>query len=308
MKTIFIFLFFFLFSLSLQAQNIPISDSLIRKISFSQMENYDENYEIMLQLSKEVITYTNNKKDSIFGNISVFYANFDEDEDIELIAFFGRIVESNFLVFDKIDNQWFLIYREEIGLDTNRELFYGISPTENTPLVWVKYHDGHGSGVYSDRYFFYKFTQKGFKKVLSLAGENWVVPLASYTSFSLDLETTFECYPDGDFIAHVGGKYYLPYDFDKKGNSTKLILFRRWIQVIFKWDEEKQEYFPSFRDYNKLSEEQKEFILLKKEDAELFIDLFRIELYEMRKDLSERELEVLDEWINNVMERSKSKK
>ena len=304
----FLFLLFFSVCSVLNAQNIPISDSLVQRISFSQMENYDDNYEIMLQLSKEVIKYTNNERDSIFGTISVFYANLDTDEDIELIAFFGRIVESNFLVFDKVDNQWFLIYREKIGLDTNREVFYGVSPTDTTPLVWVKYHDGHGSGVYSDRYFFYKFTLKGFKKVLSLAGENWLVPLASYTSFSIDSETDFEAYPDGNFEALVKAKYYLPYDFDNKGDSKKLILLNRALRVWFKWDSEKQEYYPTFREYYHLNDKQQEFLLLQKEDEELFIDLFRIELYEMRKDLSERELEVLDKWIDYVMEKSQSKK
>ena len=198
MKRLLIFSLFIL-SFSVKAQNILISDSLIHKIIFSKMENYNENYQIMLQLSKEVIAHTKNQKDSIFGDISVFYANLDIDEDIELIGFFGRVSNSNFLAFDKIDNQWYLIYRERIDLDSNRELFYGISPTEKNPLIWIKYHNGHGSGEYSDKYLFYRFTKEGLKKVLVLAGKKWKFAPIKATYLNLDMQNFFEPYPDGNF-------------------------------------------------------------------------------------------------------------
>lgn len=176
MKNIFILLFFFLISFSLKAQNIPISDSLIYKMSVSNSKNNVENEIIITNLSEEFSSYDKSLAEYIEGNntLSVFCSNFDSDLDIELIAFIGYAAESQLLVFDKINNQWFLSYKEKINLDSNQSLLYGICPTPNSSLLWVKYYNGHGTGAYTDTYFFYRFTKNGFKKVLVLTGENWV--------------------------------------------------------------------------------------------------------------------------------------
>ncbi len=215
MKKIFILFFFLLISFSVKAQNIPISDSLIYKMSVLKFkdyaENLDEHEKLTQQLSKEIISHTSQKKDSVFGALVVLYDNFDADEDNELIIFMGYVWESEIFAFNKIDNQWFLIYREDITLGNSLDLEYGISNIQNLPLIRVKHRAGSGTGMYIDAYLFYRFTKNGFKKVLTLAGRH-EVSSGSMLYLNFDLDTKFYTYSFGGIEAFLKSKFYLPYE------------------------------------------------------------------------------------------------
>ncbi|WP_291725998.1 hypothetical protein [Bernardetia sp.] len=307
MKNIFIIALFLLISLSLKAQNIPISDSLIHKISVLKFEEYAENVEeheqITQQLSKEIVGYTNQKKDSVFGALVVLYDNFDADKDNELIIFMGYVWESEILTFDKINNQWFLIYREDITLGNSLDLDYGINIIQDTPLIRVKHRHGSGTGMYVDEYLFYRFTQSGFKKVLTLGGKHWVSS-GSILYLNFDLHTQFYTHSSGEIDAIIESKFYLPYKSETRELSS-IILFEKTVKISFEWNKEKEEYQPVFSKENNLSEQQQEFLLLQKENQKLFYQLFKLEIEKVRKTLSGKKLDVLNEWIEHMEKQTK---
>ena len=311
MKNTFILLFFFLLGFSVKAQNIPISDSLINKIIVLKFEDYaenlDEHEKLTQQLSKEIISHTSQKKDSVFGALVVLYDNFDADEDNELIIFMGYVWESEIFAFDKIDNQWFLIYREDITLGNSLDLEYGISPMKDTPLIRVKHRAGSGTGMYIDAYFFYRFTKNGLKKVLEVAGRH-EVSSGSMLYLNFNLNNKFYTHSSGGIDAIIQSEFYLPY-YDKEAKEEKyIVLFKRDITISFEWNKEKEEYQPIFPKENNLSKEQQEFLLLQKENQNLFYQLFKSEIEETRKKLSKEDIKILDEWIKYVEESSASKK
>ncbi len=87
----------------------------------------------------------------------------------------------------------------------------------------------------------------------------------------------------------------------KSDRELKYItLFERDITISFEWNEEKEEYQPVFSKDNNLSTEQQEFLLLQKENQELFYQLFKSEIEEVRKKLPVKETKILDEWIEYV--------
>lgn len=306
MKKIFILFFFLVLSFSLKAQNIPISDSLINKIVILKFEDYAKNHEehekLTQQLSKEIISYANQKKDSVFGALVTLYSNFDTDEDNELIILMEYVWDSEIFAFDKIDNQWFLIYREDITLGNSLDLEYGISNIQNLPLIRVKHRAGGGTGMYIDEYFFYRFTKNGFKKVLELAGTNFLGEGILYLNF--DLKTKFYTHSFGGIDAIIDSKFQI-----RSSHKMKYIpLFEKTITISFEWNKENEEYQPVFSKENKLSTEQQEFLLLQKENQNLFYQLFKSEIEERRKTLSKEEIEILDEWIGYVEKSIATKK
>ena len=306
MKKSFIVIVFFLYNFSLQAQNILISDSLIHKMSMLKFEDYEENLDehekLTQQLSKEIISHTSQNKDSVFGALVVLYDNFDADEDNELIIFMGYVWESEIFAFDKVDNQWFLIYREDITLGNSLDLEYGISNIQNLPLIRVKHRAGGGTGMYIDEHFFYRFTKNGFKKVLTLAGRHSLSEGLLYLNF--DLNTKFYTHSSGGIDAIIDSKFQIRSSYKMK----YIPLFERYITISFEWNEEKEEYQPIFLKENNLSAEQQEFLLLQKENEELFYKLFKSEIEETRKKLSKEDIKILDEWIEYVEKSIASKK
>ncbi len=311
MKKVFSLFFFLLLGFSVKAQNIPISDSLIYKMSVLKVEDYvenlDEHEKLTQQLSKEIISHTSQKKDSVFGALVVLYDNFDADADNELIIFMGYVWESEVFAFDKIDNQWFLIYREDITLGNSLDLDYGISPVKDTPLIRVKHRAGGGTGMYMDEYFFYRFTKNGFKKVLTLGGKHWVSS-GSILYLNFNLNTQFYTYSFGGIEIFMESKYYLPH-YDNNNNPFKeVILFEEDLTFNFEWNERKEEYQITPSKDSSLSIEQKKFLISQQENQNLFYQLFKAEIKETRKTLSKEETEILDKWIEYVEKSMASKK
>lgn len=303
-----IILVFLLTCFSLKAQNIPISDSLMYRMSVSEGENYEENEKLLSLLSKEISNYS--KKENDIGGganvLYVLYANLDRDEDIELIAFTGVAWKSDYFVFDRIDDKWFLIHKGINNLANGQGWHYGVSPIKDTPLIWIKYYDGGGTGLHVDRYFFYKLIGNDFKKVLMLAGRHSLSEGLLYLDF--DLNTKFYTHSSGGIDAIIDSKFYLRY-YEEGDNEVKyMTLFERDITISFEWNESKEEYFPVFSEENNLSKEQQEFLLLQKENQNLFYQLFKSEIEEVRRDLSKEDIKILDKWIEYVEKSIASKK
>ncbi|WP_338760455.1 hypothetical protein WAF17_13645 [Bernardetia sp. ABR2-2B] len=279
---------------------IPISDSLVHKISVSNTENYEENEKLLSLLSSEISEYSKKENDIGGGNVLyIIYDNLDTDEDIELIAFTGTAWESDFFVFDRIDNQWFMIHKGTNNLANGQDTHYGVSPTKNIPLVWMKYHDGGGTGLKINRYFFYKLLGNNFKKVLELAGKH-SLSSGSMLYLNLDLNTEFYTYSSGKIEAIITSKFYIPYRKYRGAKLEYITLYETNMAISFEWNKEKEAYFPVFSKDSNLSKKQQKFLLLQEENQNLFYQLFKAKVQETRKKLSKEKIKILDEWIEIV--------
>lgn len=124
----------------------------------------------------------------VFNAVSV---DLDSDQQNELLCLQGWGTENPYLcLFKQVDNNWYLIYKEEI------DTFYG-SPTlyiannysKNKTFYLRRVYD-HGSDVYIDGYSFYKLTDNHVYKCLDIINDAHIYGWGLYMNQSV--KSSFE--------------------------------------------------------------------------------------------------------------------
>lgn len=187
----------------------------------------------------------------VFNAMSV---DLDSDGTNEIICILGWDVGYPTLcVFKQEEGDWFLIYKEDIETVNGSSPLYVANNFSKNKVFYLKYVDGYGTGVYEDRWIFYKLINNRVYKCLDLL--NGALGVGG-TKINEEVNTSFELSGDDSDWIWVNYKYnFSPGLLDGKccdccsGEDVPLIAGEGWVD--YKWDQKTLTYkldIPSWKN------------------------------------------------------------
>jgi hypothetical protein len=105
----------------------------------------------------------------VFNSVRV---DLDGDGNDELLCLQGWDVDDPYLcVFKQVNNDWYLIYIEEIATFYNSPILYIANNYSKNKTFYLRRVYDHGSDVYVDGYSFYKLTDNHVYKCLNIVND-----------------------------------------------------------------------------------------------------------------------------------------
>ncbi|TWI95958.1 hypothetical protein JN11_04233 [Mucilaginibacter frigoritolerans] len=128
---------------------------------------------------------------------NIVRADLDGDGNDELLCLQGWDVSSPSLcVFKQVNNNWYLIYMEEIDTFYNSPTLYIANNYSRNKTFYLRRVYDHGSGIYIDGYSFYKLTNNHVYKCLDIINDAHIYGWGLYLNQSV--KSTFEFDGDSD--------------------------------------------------------------------------------------------------------------
>jgi hypothetical protein len=179
----------------------------------------------------------------VFNAMSV---DLDSDGNDEIICLLGwDIYFPALCVFKQEEGEWFLIYMEEIETAYASPTLYAANNFSKNKAFYLKYVQNHGTGVYEDRWSFYKLINNRVYKCLDLLNEAEGVGYAAKVNEKV--QTSFEFSGDDSDGVWVKYKYnFFPGSFDNNScdwcSNEDVPLIAGEGDVNYKWDKKSLTY------------------------------------------------------------------
>jgi hypothetical protein len=139
----------------------------------------------------------------IFNSV---YVDLDGDGQNELLCLQGGDLYDPFLcVFKQVNNDWYLIYKEEIETFYSSPTLYVANNYSKNKTFYLRQVYDHGSGVYIDGYSFYKLVDNHVYKCLDLINDAHIYGWGLYMNQAV--KSGFEFRGDSDDEVSVDYSY-----------------------------------------------------------------------------------------------------
>ncbi|MDP4227912.1 MAG: hypothetical protein Q8910_16230 [Bacteroidota bacterium] len=294
--------------LNSQNYGIKVSDKFVSEI---KAYNYKTNPQDIIAEYYKYLFPDSILECSKNGILTPIEINLDSDSENEIVSIFGwDETKTNFGVFKKINNIWYLVYAEDINMFyTPPELSFINTPSKNKTFYLRQLHE-RGSGVYFDSYQFYKLINNKVYHCLSLVNNARIYGWGLY----LNQDITMDFKPSSGLYDDLWVSYKFNFfpgavnDSDVSWDSHPELSFVKGEEGLsYIWDSINHIYQPQFCKYDKkcLNDNKVKCFGDFGNDS-LFISAYGYELEQKLNKGTDLEKKLISDYINQVKQSGKS--